>query len=87
MTNAQVEVITSVQWRRRWSRAEKERIVAASLEPDAVASRAGRRRGRRPGRDESARDWARRRIDRGSRDGVARVAQCLPGTSDRYCHS
>ena len=38
MTKAQVEVITSVQRRRRWSRAEKERIVAAALEPGAVAS-------------------------------------------------
>ena len=27
MTKTQVEVITSVQRRRRWSRAEKERIV------------------------------------------------------------
>jgi hypothetical protein len=37
MTKAQVELITSVQRRRRWSRAEKERIVAAALEPGAVA--------------------------------------------------
>jgi hypothetical protein len=29
MTKTQVEVITSVQRRRRWSRSEKERIVAA----------------------------------------------------------
>ena len=29
MTKTQVEVITSVQRRRRWSRGEKERIVAA----------------------------------------------------------
>ena len=34
-----IEVITSVQRRRRWSRAEKERIVAAALEPGAVASK------------------------------------------------
>jgi hypothetical protein len=33
MTKTQVEVITSVQRRRRWSRAEKERIVAAAMEP------------------------------------------------------
>ena len=33
MTKTQVEVITSVQRRRRWSRAEKERIVAAAIEP------------------------------------------------------
>jgi hypothetical protein len=38
MTKTQVEVITSVQRRRRWSRAEKERIVAAAMEPGAVAS-------------------------------------------------
>jgi transposase len=39
MTKTQVEVITSVERRRRWSRAEKERIVAASMEPGAVSSR------------------------------------------------
>jgi transposase len=38
MTKTQVEVITSVERRRRWSRAEKERIVAAAMEPGAVAS-------------------------------------------------
>ncbi len=37
-----IEVITSVQRRRRWSRAEKERIVAAALEPGAVASEVAR---------------------------------------------
>ena len=37
MTNTQVEVITSVRRRRSWSRAENERIVAAALEPRAVA--------------------------------------------------
>jgi transposase len=41
MTKSQVEVITSVQRRRRWSREEKERIVAAALEPGAVARAAG----------------------------------------------
>jgi transposase len=41
----QVQVITSVQRRRRWSRAEKERIVAASLEPGAVASEVARAAG------------------------------------------
>jgi transposase len=34
----QIEVITSVERRRRWSRAEKERLVAAAIEPGAVAS-------------------------------------------------
>ena len=45
MTKTQVEVVTSVQRRRRWSRAEKERIVAASLEPGAVASEVARTAG------------------------------------------
>src|SRR5947209_13225149 len=44
MTKA-VEVITSVQRRRRWSRAEKERIVLAALEPGAVASEVARAAG------------------------------------------
>ncbi len=42
MTKTQGEVITSVQRRRRWSRVEKERIVAAAMEPGAVASEVAR---------------------------------------------
>ena len=45
MTKTQVEVITSVQRRRRWSRAEKERIVAAAMEPGAIASEIARAAG------------------------------------------
>ena len=45
MTKTAVEVITSVQRRRRWSRSEKERIVAAALEPGAVASEIARAAG------------------------------------------
>ena len=45
MTNAALEVITSVQRRRRWPRAEKERIVAAALAPGAVASEVARAAG------------------------------------------
>jgi transposase len=45
MTKPQVEVITSVQRRRRWSRAEKERMVAAAMEPGAVASEIARAAG------------------------------------------
>jgi len=45
MTKARVEVITSVQRRRHWSRAEKERIVAAALEPGAVSSEVARAAG------------------------------------------
>ena len=45
MTKTQVEVITSVERRRRWLRAEKERIVAAAIEPGAVASEVARAAG------------------------------------------
>ena len=45
MAKTQVEVITSVQRRRRCSRAEKEQIVAAALEPGAVASEVARAAG------------------------------------------
>ncbi len=44
MSNA-VEVITSVQRRRRWTAAEKERLVTASLQPGAVASAIAREAG------------------------------------------
>ncbi len=45
MTSVPVEVITSVQRRRRWSSEEKRRIVAAAIEPDAVASEVARAAG------------------------------------------
>jgi len=45
MTNGRVEMITSVERRRRWPLAEKERIVAASLEPGAIASEVARASG------------------------------------------
>ena len=45
MTNGRVEVITSVQRRRRWPLSDKERIVAASLEPGAIASEVARTAG------------------------------------------
>jgi transposase len=44
MTNT-VEVITSVQRRRRWSAEEKRRLVAAAIEPGAVASEVARAAG------------------------------------------
>jgi transposase len=40
-----IEVITSVERRRRWSAAEKERLVAASLEPGACVSAVAREAG------------------------------------------
>ena len=48
MTKSQIEVITSVERRRRWTAAEKERLVAASLEPGAVMSALAREAGVHP---------------------------------------
>lgn len=48
MTNDRVEVITSVQRRRRWSRAEKEALVAAALERGAGVSAVARSAGIHP---------------------------------------
>jgi transposase len=45
LTKMQTEIVTSVRPRRRWSRAEKERIVAAAMEPGAVASAVAREAG------------------------------------------
>lgn len=45
MTMRRVEVITSVERRRRWSREEKARLVAASFEPGATASEVARSAG------------------------------------------
>jgi transposase len=43
-----IEVITSVERRRLWSAAEKERLVAASLEPSASVSAVARDAGIHP---------------------------------------
>ena len=48
MTKSQIEIITSVERRRRWTAAEKEQLVAASLEPDAVVSALAREAGVHP---------------------------------------
>jgi transposase len=45
MTMSRVEVITSVERPRRWSRAEKEQLVAASFEPGVTASEVARAAG------------------------------------------
>jgi len=45
MTMPRVEVITSVERRRRWSREEKERLVVASFEPGVTASEVARSAG------------------------------------------
>ena len=49
MTNQRVEIITSIERRRRWSAAEKEQLVTASLEPGASVSRVAREAGIYPG--------------------------------------
>ncbi|WP_292489703.1 transposase, partial [Mesorhizobium sp.] len=45
MTKHQIEVITSVERRRRWSREDKERLVAATFEPGASVSETARSAG------------------------------------------
>lgn len=45
MTSSRVEVITSVERRRRWSREDKERLVAASFEPGISSSEVARAAG------------------------------------------
>jgi transposase len=48
MANGRVEVITSIERRRRWSAAEKRRLVAATLEPGASVSSIAREVGIHP---------------------------------------
>lgn len=45
MTSSRVEVIMSVERRRRWSREDKERLVAASFEPGVSSSEVARAAG------------------------------------------
>ena len=45
MTKTQVEATPSLRPRRRWSKADKERIVAAAMEPGAVVSAVAREAG------------------------------------------
>ena len=45
MTNGRLEVITSVERRRRWSFAEKQQLVATTLEPGASISAVAREAG------------------------------------------
>ena len=48
MADGRVEVITSIERRRRWSPAEKRRLVAATLEPEANVSMIAREAGVHP---------------------------------------
>ncbi|MCR6727993.1 MULTISPECIES: IS66-like element accessory protein TnpA [Rhizobium/Agrobacterium group] len=45
MTKQHIELITSVERRRHWSREKKERLVAAALEPGTVVSDVARSAG------------------------------------------
>jgi transposase len=49
MTHRRIEVITSVERRRRWSTAEKQQLVAATLEPGGSVSSVAREAGIHPG--------------------------------------
>jgi transposase len=48
MSKTAIEVITTVQRRRRWTAEEKERLVAESLEPGAGVSAVARQAGIHP---------------------------------------
>ena len=90
MSKAAIEVITSVQRRRRWSTAEKERLVAASLEPGAGVSAVARAAGIHPSQ---LYGWRRqRKCERvqvpASLNPVAVVPEpaiALPASPDRTC--
>jgi transposase len=65
-----IEVITSVERRRRWSASEKERLVAASLEAGASVSAVAREAGIQPSQ---LYGW-RRQLLRRSRPGASFAA-------------
>jgi transposase len=81
MTNGRVEVITSVERRRRWSAAEKQRLVPATLELGASVSAIAREAGIHPsqlrahGRASASRRCRLRR----------RLRQPAAGDRDRVC--
>jgi transposase len=63
-----IEVITSVQRRRRWSRDEKLRIVAESAQPERTASQVARAHGIAPGQLFT---WRRQLLSEAVAGGVA----------------
>src|SRR3954465_14847615 len=60
---SRVEVITSVQRRRRWSAAEKVRLVEEAMQPDASVSLVARRAGIAPSQLFA---WKRRMLEGGA---------------------
>src|SRR5262249_57838643 len=90
MSKTAIEVITSVQRRRRWSAAEKERLVAASLEPGSGVSAVAREAeihpsqlygGRRQlcARPQAAADFAAGRVTAGPPASAERAAGTIEG--------
>src|SRR5437763_14121558 len=76
MTKNPVEGITSVQRRRRWSTSEKEMIVAAAMEPGAVASEVARAAGIHVSQ---LFRWRQQLCNRGVVPGFAAVTIAPPG--------
>ena len=71
----QIEVVTSVQRRRRWPRVEKERIVAAAMMPGAVASELARAAGIHVSQ---LFRWRQQLCNRGAAPGFAAVTIAQP---------
>ena len=74
MSKAAIEVITSMERRRRWSTAEKERLVAASLERGANVSALAREAGLHPGQLFGWRRQLLRRAHPGATFAAVRIA-------------
>jgi transposase len=69
-----VEIITSVERRRRWSAAAKEHLVAASLEPGASVSAVARQAGMHPSQLYGWRRQLLRRSQSSARFAAVRIA-------------
>src|SRR3974390_3223902 len=79
MTSGRIEVITSVERRRRWSAAEKQRLGAATLEPGARGSGIAGEAGIHPGQLSG---W-RRQLRERRQIGFAPVQiACAPAPAD-----
>ena len=72
-----LEVITGAGGRRRWSAAEKARIVEEALAPGAVVSEVARRHGLRPQQLFTWRRLARRTLSRAERPPAALFVPAL----------
>src|SRR3974390_2996599 len=82
MSKSTVEVITSVERRRRWSTAEEERLVAASLERGATISAVAREAGIHAGQLYGWRRQLLRRSQPTARFAAGQVAaQAAPASS------